>query len=209
MSDAEVKDPIVSDPEAKEPKITTVWGDRKSIDDIEAAPSWAANARRYEWSDDFGDVGPEDPELEKMLFQADDKMEVGEHLQKLTDIAVTLESEASINPIISFDDAGLHPVVRNNVELCGFKIPTPIQAYCLPAVLKNLDVIGIAQTGKSYSINHIDSMLTISQAQERLPHISSPPYRSSWAKRRSFVVHAPMSPRRTLTSELKVCELSR
>lgn len=34
-----------------------------------------------------------------------------------------------------------------NVELCGYSIPTPIQAYCLPSVLKGIDIIGIAQTG--------------------------------------------------------------
>ncbi|KAL9596039.1 MAG: hypothetical protein Q9219_006055 [cf. Caloplaca sp. 3 TL-2023] len=139
----------MSDTEVKDTSNVAAWGDRKNIDDYDTIPSWAANARRYEWSDEFGDVGPEDPELEAMLFHAEDKMEVGDHLQKLTDIAVTLESEASINPIIKFDDAGLHPIVRRNVELCGYKIPTPIQAYCLPAVLKNLDVIGIAQTGRS------------------------------------------------------------
>ena len=34
-----------------------------------------------------------------------------------------------------------------NVKLCGYTIPTPIQAYCLPSVLKGIDIIGIAQTG--------------------------------------------------------------
>lgn len=31
-------------------------------------PEWAANAAKYEWSEEFGDVGPPNPELEKMLF---------------------------------------------------------------------------------------------------------------------------------------------
>ena len=31
-------------------------------------PSWAANAAKYEWSDEYGDIGPAHPELEKMLF---------------------------------------------------------------------------------------------------------------------------------------------
>ena len=139
----------MSEPSADNPDVTK-WGGRKTIDDYSSVPAWAANASRYEWSDDFGDVGPEDKDLEKMLFHAEEKMEVGDQLKKLTDIAVTLESETSIDPVVSFQHAGLHPTVLQNVKRCGFEVPTPIQAYCLPAVLKNRDVIGIAQTGKLF-----------------------------------------------------------
>jgi ATP-dependent RNA helicase DDX3X len=47
-----------------------------------------------------------------------------------------------------FEDAGLHPVMLKNIELCGYERPTPIQAYCLPAILSNHDMIAVAQTGK-------------------------------------------------------------
>ncbi|KAI4202786.1 MAG: hypothetical protein LQ350_002284 [Teloschistes chrysophthalmus] len=127
--------------------VAAKWGTRKTIDDYSEPPSWAANAARYEWSGEFGDIGPADETLEKMLFHAEEKMEVGEHLEKLTDINVSVESENHIQPVVNFDDAGLHPVIRENVKRCGFLVPTPIQGYCLPAVLKNLDIIGIAQTG--------------------------------------------------------------
>ncbi len=36
----------------------------------------------------------------------------------------------------------------SNIEKCGYKVPTPVQAYVLPSILKDIDVIGIAQTGK-------------------------------------------------------------
>ena len=37
----------------------------------------------------------------------------------------------------------------DNIKLCGYKVPTPIQAYCLPSILKGHDIIAVAQTGKS------------------------------------------------------------
>ncbi|KAL8941906.1 MAG: hypothetical protein Q9216_001979 [Gyalolechia sp. 2 TL-2023] len=171
MADAGAQDSSLDGPGVNGPGVTP-WGNRENIDDYEALPVWAANARRYEWSDDFGDVGPPDEELEKLLYNDVNRMEVGQHLKKLTDIAVTLESEASIQPIIKFDDAGLHPVVRRNVKLCGYEIPTPIQAYCLPAVLKNLDVIGIAQTGSGKTAAYL--IPTISKLMGKAKKLCGP-----------------------------------
>ena len=82
---------------------------------------------------------------------------------RLTEFTVTFESLTKVKPVtkvlrpsfsflsnanfVQFEDAGLHPVMLANVKLCGYKTPTPIQAYCLPSVLKGIDIIGIAQTG--------------------------------------------------------------
>ncbi|KAL8962385.1 MAG: hypothetical protein Q9193_001199 [Seirophora villosa] len=143
MSDAEVKS---GGDAARDPALAG-WADQTKIHTFDDVPEWAANARRYEWSGEYGDVGPSDEELERMLFRDSDRTEVGDHFAKLKNIAVTVESETAIQPIINFDDAGLHEEMRKNVKLCGFRVPTPIQAYCLPAVLMNRDVIGIAQTG--------------------------------------------------------------
>jgi ATP-dependent RNA helicase DDX3X len=35
-----------------------------------------------------------------------------------------------------------------NVKLCQYEVPTPIQAYCIPAVLTGHDVVAVAQTGE-------------------------------------------------------------
>jgi ATP-dependent RNA helicase DDX3X len=64
-------------------------------------------------------------------------------------IEVKQESVTRINPIKSFAAAGLHPVMEQNIALCGYRTPTPIQRYCLPAGKMGYDLIAIAQTGKS------------------------------------------------------------
>lgn len=45
-------------------------------------PDWAANAQKYEWDDEYGDIGPEHPELEKQLFGADFIVRSGQELEK-------------------------------------------------------------------------------------------------------------------------------
>lgn len=35
-----------------------------------------------------------------------------------------------------------------NVKLCQYGAPTPIQSYCIPSILTGNDVVAIAQTGK-------------------------------------------------------------
>lgn len=42
------------------------------------APSWAASAMKYEWSEEFGDVAPHHEALKKMLFHDENKMERGD-----------------------------------------------------------------------------------------------------------------------------------
>lgn len=36
----------------------------------------------------------------------------------------------------------------DNIDLCGYEVPTPVQAYTIPAVLTGNDVIAVAQTGE-------------------------------------------------------------
>lgn len=65
----------------------------------------------------------------------------------MTNIKVIQEGTIRIDPVASFDDAGLHPVMRKNVEMAGYKTPTPIQSYALPAIHQGYDVVACAQTG--------------------------------------------------------------
>ena len=48
----------------------------------ENVPTWAANAIKYEWNGQFGDVGPEHEDLEKMLFGTDSHNEKGKYFSK-------------------------------------------------------------------------------------------------------------------------------
>ena len=42
--------------------------ENEAKDTDEVLPEWAGHAAKYEWNAEYGDVGPADPRLEKMLF---------------------------------------------------------------------------------------------------------------------------------------------
>lgn len=48
---------------------------------------------------------------------------------------------------MKFEDYHFSPELKKNLEFLGFKRPTDIQFKCIPHVLKNEDVLAIAQTG--------------------------------------------------------------
>ncbi|KAH8776950.1 P-loop containing nucleoside triphosphate hydrolase protein [Hyaloscypha finlandica] len=108
---------------------------------------WANKGALYEWKEEYGDIGPRFPELEKQLFASEFHVRSGIKFDTLQEITVTQEGYGRIEPVKSFDDAGLHPAMRENVTLAGYNVPTPIQQYVLPAIFKGHDVVACAQTG--------------------------------------------------------------
>ncbi|ETN38149.1 uncharacterized protein HMPREF1541_07773 [Cyphellophora europaea CBS 101466] len=111
------------------------------------APKWAHEAAKYEWRDEYGDVGPKFKELEDQLFHGQHIMRKGDNYDELTTIKVVAEATERPAPITDFHSAGLHPVMVENIDLCNYENPTPIQAYTIPAIMKGYDVIATAQTG--------------------------------------------------------------
>ena len=47
----------------------TTKEERDAADGAQELPAWAANAAKYEWSDEYGDVGPAFKSLEDELFR--------------------------------------------------------------------------------------------------------------------------------------------
>ena len=56
--------------------------EREALEKTHEVPAWASNAAKYEWKDDYGDVGPEHPQLEAMLFREEHRMQTGIEFNK-------------------------------------------------------------------------------------------------------------------------------
>ena len=46
-----------------------------------------------------------------------------------------------------FGDFAIHPLLKNNIVVKGYKVPSEIQDKAIPAALEGRDVIGVADTG--------------------------------------------------------------
>lgn len=128
---------------------------------------WHSASKRYEWSDEYGDVAPRVPMLEQLLFGGEFRMKKGSNFENLEGFNILLDGPEKVLPIRDvsdpapsyvrtqltspqFDEAGLHPVVLENIKLCHYTEPTPIQSYCIPIALQGNDLVATAQTGKAF-----------------------------------------------------------
>ncbi|KAM3497537.1 hypothetical protein MY10362_009116 [Beauveria mimosiformis] len=117
----------------------------------------------YQWSDEYGDVGPKIESLEVELFgdPATRHERTGLDFRRIASIDVKQEGPVKIQPINSFKDAGLHPVMLENVQLAGYDHPTPIQKFTIPAIVQGRDVIGVAQTGSGKTAAYLIPILSV------------------------------------------------
>lgn len=68
-----------------------------------------------------------------------------------------------VPPATGFHLTGLSPLILSALQKGGFRIPTPIQEKAIPAALRGVDFIGIAQTGTgktlAFGLPILDSLL--------------------------------------------------
>ncbi|KAM0465968.1 hypothetical protein ACHAPV_000917 [Trichoderma viride] len=154
--------------EAEDQPAPAGWVERTAFDytamaEAETAATWDGNARVYQWKDEYGDVGPAFEELEVELFgdpESRRDRQTGLDFSKIEQIEVIQEGPQRIEYIKTFADAGIHPVMLRNIELCGYEVPTPIQKFTIPAILQGYDVIGVAQTGSGKTAAYLIPILS-------------------------------------------------
>jgi len=56
-------------------------------------------------------------------------------------------SQTHTEPMTGFAEFNFNSALQRGIDAAGFKEPRPIQTQTIPAVLKGLDVLGLAQTG--------------------------------------------------------------
>ncbi|KAI1300441.1 P-loop containing nucleoside triphosphate hydrolase protein [Xylaria venustula] len=183
------------------------WGEKTQNDYNEGNEnvSWEGNVRVYEWDGEEGDLGPEHPELESMLFgDPSTRDPQGIDFNKIDKINVTQEGLDRIQPIHSFQDGGLHPAMLRNIELCGYKTPTPIQRYCVPAIKMGYDLLAIAQTGSGKTAAYLVPILNnlMGKAKKLAAPRPSPSDAANGARIRAEPLVVVIAPSRELAIQI-------
>lgn len=80
------------------------WNERTNLDydklqQIGDSNEWLGAAQVYEWKDEYGDVAPEVPELEALLYGTEQRVTEGGHRENLDEIEVLLEGPTKVAPI--------------------------------------------------------------------------------------------------------------
>ena len=63
------------------------------------------------------------------------------------------------HPLRYWDEAKLPVGIKRAIDLAGYKAPTPIQRAAIPVGLRNMDVVGIAETGSGKTCAFLIPML--------------------------------------------------
>lgn len=104
------------------------------------------------WIDGKHIVGSRNARMEKELFgDASDpsKQHTGINFEKYDDIPVEATGAGVPEPVISFTNPPLDPVLLENIELARYTSPTPVQKYSIPIVAANRDLMACAQVSNA------------------------------------------------------------
>jgi ATP-dependent RNA helicase DDX3X len=87
-----------------------------------ASPAWLSDAVVYAWEDDFGDVGPANPELEKALFGDDNLQRAGGAIQALS-FHVEITGPEKVLPVRT---VSLQPLTKKSHVLMKYSLKKPV-----------------------------------------------------------------------------------
>ena len=103
-------------------------------------------------------IPPELPDDINELFM--DAPHSGLNFDKYDDIPVYVTGKDPVNPIKTFEEAGILEQCSANIKKAKFTKPTPIQKYAIPIALQGRDLMACAQTGSGKTVRRYQQAKT-------------------------------------------------
>ena len=147
--------------------------------------------------------GPANARIERELFGvANDptKQQTGINFEKYDEIPVEATGTNVPEPVTAFTKPPLDDHLLTNIELAGYKVPTPVQKYSIPIVMGGRDLMACAQTGSGKTGGFLFPIL--SQAFQNGPSAPPPQNGVAYRQRKAFPTSLILAPTRELVSQI-------
>lgn len=157
---------------------------------------WGEDATKENWSTPL----PVNPRVEEELFGSSNS---GINFDKYDDIPVKATGDDCPKNIENFDDIEFGEIVRNNIKLCRYAKPTPVQKYSIPIIMNERDLMACAQTGSGKTAAFL--VPTLNQLYENGPGDAPPngiPQGSKSGRRKQYPLALVLAPTRELASQI-------
>jgi ATP-dependent RNA helicase DDX3X len=155
------------------------------------------------WVDGKHAPGPANQRLERELFGvANDptKQHTGINFEKYDEIPVEATGTNVPEPVTAFTKPPLDDHLLINIELAGYKTPTPVQKYSIPIVMSGRDLMACAQTGSGKTGGFLFPIL--SQAYQTGPSMAPPQQGVGFRQRKAYPTSLILAPTRELVSQI-------
>ncbi len=149
--------------------------------------------------DDINTTSPKVTSDESVPGDADAEVETAEaNGDDVRESAPSPVPHPVVDKFESFDDANLHPSVREVIRQQNWLNPTPVQGLCLPYTLLGRDVAGFAQTGTGKT-----GVFLITVAQRWLQRAQDPNRVQREDKRAAYPISVVVGPTRELAMQIE------
>lgn len=155
------------------------------------------------WKDGKHVAGPPNPRVERELFGVPNdptKQQTGINFEKYDEIPVEASGTEVPDPVTSFTNPPLDDHLLSNIELAGYKVPTPVQKYSIPIVMGGRDLMACAQTGSGKTGGFLFPIL--SQAYRSGPLAAPGQAGGGFRQRKAFPTSLILAPTRELVSQI-------
>jgi len=156
------------------------------------------------WKDGKHIPGPANPRVERELFGIPNdpsKQQTGINFEKYDDIPVEASGQDVPEPVTTFTKPPLDDHLITNIELAGYKVPTPVQKYSIPIVMGGRDLMACAQTGSGKTGGFLFPIL--SQAFQNGPSVSPAQAGGNFGRqRKAYPTSLILAPTRELVSQI-------
>ena len=141
--------------------------------------------------------------LEKELFGTEDKVSTGINFDRYQDIPVEASGRDPPQPISTFLEAPLDPLIKENIDLARYTTPTPVQKWSVPIVLGLRDLMACAQTGSGKTGGFLFPILSSMFKMGPLPSPDPPGPKYVPRSRKAWPVALILAPTRELASQIQ------